>query len=406
MSLAGEGALAAAPAASRSDEPPRANPLLVLIVAGMALAVIAGGFVTVAPNRILSGKPVSLWLAVEPQWSLMLATLAVALGGLAFGRRTAAVDGMVAALAAALLVGVLAAAGHAAALVTEASGTMARTSFGLSFWVVLAGAAFALTDAVGRAAPNPLVQFLIAAAVLAVVAVLASFGIFDQLSLVREFFTRRAMFFAEVGTHVALVLGALVVTLPAGAALGAFAFSRRRAASAVFGGLNLVQTIPSIALFGLLIGPLTALAAAFPLLKALGIGGIGAAPAIIALSLYGLLPVARGVFVGLESVPVAAVEAARGMGMTERQILWQVAVPLALPVLLTALRLVVIQLIGLTVVAALIGAGGLGAFIFLGLGQTATDLILLGALSSIGLALVADLALRTVGGLTASGGRP
>jgi len=93
-------------------------------------------------------------------------------------------------------------------------------------------------------------------------------------------------------------------------------------------------------------------------------------------------------------VPADLLEAARGMGMTAGQSLIHVTLPLALPILLAGLRIVVVQLIGLAVVAALIGAGGFGSFVFLGLGQTATDLVLLGALSAIAIAVVADLALR------------
>ena len=158
--------------------------------------------------------------------------------------------------------------------------------------------------------------------------------------------------------------------------------------------MNLLQTVPSIALFGLLMVPLSALATGAPALGALGIGGVGPAPAIIALILYALLPVARSTLAGLAAVPPAAVDAARGMGMTARQVFWQVEVPLALPVLLAGLRIVTVQTIGLAVVAALIGAGGLGSFVFEGLGQFATDLVLLGAVPAILLALSVDFLLR------------
>src|SRR5438128_2590326 len=164
----------------------------------------------------------------------------------------------------------------------------------------------------------------------------------------------------------------------------------------LFAALNLLQTIPSIALFGLLIVPLSALAAAVPPLAAIGIGGIGVAPAIIALVLYALLPVVRNTAVGLAGVDRAVIEAGRGMGLTSRQIFLQVELPLALPVLLAGLRIVTVQAIGLAVVAALIGAGGLGTFVFEGLGQYAVDLVLLGALPAILLALAADFILQIV----------
>ena len=127
-----------------------------------------------------------------------------------------------------------------------------------------------------------------------------------------------------------------------------------------------------------------AVTAAVPQLAAYGIGGIGVTPAIIALVLYALLPVVRNTSAGLAGVDTAAIEAGRGMGLTRRQIFWQLELPLALPVLLA----------GLAVVAALIGAGGLGTFVFEGLGQYAVDLVLLGALPAIFLALAADFVLQ------------
>ena len=160
--------------------------------------------------------------------------------------------------------------------------------------------------------------------------------------------------------------------------------------------LNVLQTIPSIALFGLLIVPLAALATAVPALAAIGVGGIGVAPAIVALVLYALFPVVRNTAAGLAGVDAAVIEAGRGMGLTPRQIFRQVELPLALPVLLAGLRIVTVQAIGLAVVAALIGAGGLGTFVFEGLGQYAVDLVLLGALPAIFLALAADFILQTL----------
>ncbi|HEX3885164.1 MAG TPA: ABC transporter permease, partial [Stellaceae bacterium] len=162
------------------------------------------------------------------------------------------------------------------------------------------------------------------------------------------------------------------------------ALRRERWRGPVFATLNLLQTVPSIALFALLIAPLSAL----------GLGGIGPVPAVIALVLYALLPVARNTATGLGGIDPAVADAARGMGMTGRQILWRVEMPLAAPVLLAGLRIVTVQTIGLTVVAALIGAGGLGSFVFEGLGEDAADLVLLGALPAILLALAADFVLQ------------
>jgi osmoprotectant transport system permease protein len=165
----------------------------------------------------------------------------------------------------------------------------------------------------------------------------------------------------------------------------------------LFAVLNIIQTVPSIALFALLIAPLGALAA---LLPTLGLKGIGLLPAAIALTLYALLPIVHGTASGLAQVPASAVEAATGIGMTRRQTFWRVRVPLALPVLLSGLRVTTVQVIGLAVVAALIGAGGFGALVFQGLSSSALDLVLLGVLPVLALAMAADAALGLLGAAT------
>ncbi|GLK85591.1 osmoprotectant uptake system permease [Ancylobacter defluvii] len=381
----------------------RSNPLLVLIVGGIAAAAMSLGFVSVAPNRILSGKPVALWSAVDPGVTALLVALIVGLGVSAVLRFGVWRDRFTAIIAAMTLLTTITAAGQAASLVAQASGPIARTSLGPAFWIIAAGSGFALADAMARLTRNMFVQMVVVAIVGGAIALLAASGALSDLSLAREFANRREAYGSELLRHLVLVGGALAGALPIGSLLGYVAFRRPKWRKALFAILNLIQTVPSIAIFGLLIGPLSALSAWLPLLRTLGIGGIGAAPAIIALTLYGLLPVARGVFTGLASTPPSVLDAARGMGFDERQILWRVSIPLALPILVTSLRLVVVQLTGLAVVAALIGAGGLGAFIFQGLGQTATDLILLGALSAIALALAADLLLRSLAAAVTTG---
>jgi len=132
------------------------------------------------------------------------------------------------------------------------------------------------------------------------------------------------------------------------------------------------------------------LAQAFPALGALGVSGTGLAPALIALTLYALLPLVRGVVAGLGQVPDAVRESARGVGMSAWQRLWHVDVPLALPVWLRSLRVVAVQTVGMAVVAALIGAGGFGALFFQGLLSSALDLVLLGVIPVVALAVVLD----------------
>ncbi len=126
-----------------------------------------------------------------------------------------------------------------------------------------------------------------------------------------------------------------------------------------------------------------------PLAAALGIRGIGVAPALVALFLYALLPVVANTVIGLGQVSPAVVDAARGMGLTDRQLLTEIELPLAFPVILTGIRIVLVQSIGLVTVAALIGGGGFGTFVFQGIGQTAMDLVLLGAVPTVALAFAA-----------------
>lgn len=177
--------------------------------------------------------------------------------------------------------------------------------------------------------------------------------------------------------HVALVgiatLVAVAIGLPAGIALT----RQPRASGLVLGITSILQTIPSLALFGFLI-PL-------PLL-----GGIGARTAIVALVVYALLPIVRNTFTGIRGVDPAVREAARGMGMTDRQLLWRVELPLAAGVMLAGIRVAVVTSVGTATIAAAIGAGGLGSYIFRGVATVDNTLILAGALPAALLALALD----------------
>jgi osmoprotectant transport system permease protein len=370
------------------------NLVLPLLIIAAAIGAVGCGFVDLAPNRLVSGRPVMLGDAAGAGFIAALAACGAILLAIGLAPQRRLLTYLAAAFAGAALVIVLAAAGHAAAILGEGAPPAARVSLGAGFWIVLSGVALAFVDALQRAGVGAAVQLLVAALAAAVFVVLAETGLFDALSLAREFATRREIFVSAAVRHIVLVAAAVGPAVLLGVPLGLAALRQKRFEQPLFAVLNLLQTIPSIALFGLLLIPLSALAKAVPGLAALGIGGIGPAPAIIALVLYALLPVARNTLAGIGGVSPVAIDAARGMGMTRGQLFRQVELPLALPVLIAGLRIVTVQAIGLAVVAALIGAGGLGSFVFDGLGQYATDLVLLGALPAIVLALAADLLLR------------
>jgi osmoprotectant transport system permease protein len=301
---------------------------------------------------------------------------------------------VVAVFSAALLLVVLAAAGRAAMNLARPARPAARISLGPAFWILVGCAVLALGDALQRLRAGVTAQLAVVAGIASSLALLAASGAFDALSLAREFATRRQLFADAVLRHMILVGASVGIAVVIGFPLGVAAARQPKLQNPVFAALNLLQTVPSIALFGLLLVPLSALAAAAPRLAELGVGGIGVTPAVIALVLYALLPIVRNTSVGFTGVDSAAVEAGRGMGMSRGQIFREIELPLSLPVLLAGLRIVTVQTIGLVVVAALIGAGGLGTFVFEGLGQYAVDLVLLGALPAIFLALAADFILQ------------
>jgi osmoprotectant transport system permease protein len=190
----------------------------------------------------------------------------------------------------------------------------------------------------------------------------------------------RGEVFDRTVEHIGLVGASMAIALIIGLPLGVALVRRLALQRWVLGAANIVQTIPSLALFGFLI-PVP------------WIGGVGASTAIVALSLYALLPILRNTCTGIAEVDPAVVESARGMGMTPRQVLWQVQLPLAAPVMLAGIRVATVISIGVTTIAAAIGAGGLGVFIFRGVAMVNNQVILAGAIPAAMLAIAADLAL-------------
>lgn len=177
--------------------------------------------------------------------------------------------------------------------------------------------------------------------------------------------------------HLFLVGISTGVALAVGVPLGILLTRRPSLSTPVLGLANVFQTIPSLALFGILIP--------IPL-----IGGIGARTAIVALVLYALLPIIRNTYAGIEGIDPAVKEAGRGMGMTDRQLLFMVEIPLAFGVILAGIRIATVIGVGVATIAAAIGAGGLGVYIFRGVAMVNNTLILAGAIPAALIALGAD----------------
>jgi osmoprotectant transport system permease protein len=197
------------------------------------------------------------------------------------------------------------------------------------------------------------------------------------------FLTHRSEILEATLDHVGLVLIAMFIAVAIGVPLGMFIVQRPALRSVFLAIASVFQTIPSLALFGFLIP--------IPL-----IGGIGRRTAIVALVLYALLPILRNTYVGLTSIDPAVLEAAEAMGMTNTQILTRVRLPLALGFILAGIRTATVITIGVATIAAAIGAGGLGTFIFRGVAMVSDAVILAGAIPAALLALLADLFLALV----------
>ncbi|HCT6786470.1 TPA: ABC transporter permease, partial [Klebsiella pneumoniae] len=280
--------------------------------------------------------------------------------------------------------------GQAALELSRHGSPLARTSPGSGLWLSLALCLLLASEAIRHLTVRPLWRWLLNAQVWLLPIILLAIGALDQLSLLKEYANRQEVFDDALRQHLLLLFGTLLPGLLIGLPLGVWLWRRPRWQAPAFTALNVIQTIPSVALFGLLIAPLAGLARYFPTLGELGVSGTGVAPALIALTLYALLPLVRGVVTGLQQVPQDALESATAMGMSAGQRFRQVQLPLAMPVLLRSLRVVSVQTVGMAVVAALIGAGGFGALVFQGLLSSALDLVLLGVVPTIALAVVVD----------------
>lgn len=183
------------------------------------------------------------------------------------------------------------------------------------------------------------------------------------------------------GEHLILVAIAMTVAIAVGIPVGVYITRNPKIAPPILGVANAIQTIPSLAIFGFLIS--------VPFL-----GGIGKNPAIFALTLYALLPIIRNTYIGINSINPAIKEAGTGMGMTDEQLLLQVEIPLALPVILAGVRVATVISVGIATIAAAIGGGGLGVFIFRGISTVNNELILAGAIPAALIALSADFGLE------------
>lgn len=359
--------------------------------AALGWAALLLPFVQYKPNRIVLGQGYGLAEALPPGsgWSL---TSLLACGLLVGALRAPPAWVRLAAALAGLLLSVLA-LGLTAWHLDPDINSISRIAPASGFWLLVTALALMSADTLAQLRPSVSTRWLLLLGTMAGVFMILASGWLDGISVMREYQARSDLFWSEALRHIILAFGALSSALLVGIPLGISIYELPRLRQSVFGILNSLQTIPSLALFGIMIPIFSWIAASFPGAARIGIAGIGIFPALVALFLYSLLPIVSNTAVGLTGVDPSTRDAAYGIGMTRGQVLIKILLPLATPVILAAVRITLVQNIGLAVIAGLIGGGGFGTFVFQGLNQTAMDLILVGAIPTIALAIVADTAL-------------
>ncbi|UCB44398.1 MAG: ABC transporter permease [Spirochaetota bacterium] len=364
-----------------------------VLFSGIILGLLSFGlkFIVFKENRLVRGDGLYLWHVLSPyELFLFIAPWILIITFMLLSQKRDVAWGITGLLANIVILLVFLFIGQSGTRLITGDFPYARISIGAGAWLFLLAAYIIIVSSLKHLRSRKLFIFFVSSLGFIVLVIFAALGLLEEISILKEYATRKGRFLNEFGRHLVLagtsVLFAVVIGIP----FGLLAFRRKLFSKPLFVFVNSVQTIPSLALFGIMIAPLAILSQRYPLLRELGIKGVGGAPAIIALTLYALLPITRNTYTSLEILDPSVIESARGMGMSKIQILFNVEIPLSIPVVLGGVRISLVQAIGNTTVAALIGAGGFGVFVFQGLGQAVPDLILLGALPVIALAIAID----------------
>lgn len=378
------------------------------VVGGLVGALVLGLAPTVSfrPNRIVEGESASAIDALGTAgWvALLLMFLAAALAWpLRRSHRALGLSGVLRGLLAtgALLL-LLAQSGRVASAFASGQSPAARTSFGWGFYVFIF-ALFLVYHAASTDIPSRYARVFIGFAPLVGVVILAWLGVLSELGIVREWSLTRSDFVPQLGRHLFYALGATIGAIVFGVPLGIWASRGKRAEAAIIGALSVGQVLPVLAFVGIMIPILGALSTRVSLLGALGISGIGWAPVMVVLFIYALFPVTRNTLVAIHQLEPGVLDAAEGMGMSRWRSLREVELPLAFPVVLAGIRIALVQSTAGAIIAAFVGGGGLGTIVFMGLEQTSMDLVLVGVIPIVALALFFDVVLRGAERLSAFG---
>lgn len=354
-------------------------------------------FTTLAANRLRTGAGVSLLDSLSLGWSaLLLASWGLmALLSVIPSREKARSIGR-GVLAAALVPGTVALCEVAALRLLPGQGSFGRVSVGVGAWISAIAAYAVVLSARREVGMGSATGLALTASIPVAFVLLLATGALSDLGMLKEYANVSDSFWVYVRNTIVYSAAALGAATVLGFGLGSLAFTARRFEKPVFAAVSVFQTIPGLAMIGLLFAPIAWVRQHVPLAESLGIGGLGWAPVVVALTLYALLAITRNTYAGLSGVPEEAVDAARAMGMTARQLMWRIRLPLALPVLFSGERTAAVQIIGNSSLGAFVAAFTLGTLIFGGMSQQALDLTMLGSVAVVLLAIVADELLRVV----------
>lgn len=351
------------------------------------IGLILGRYMMIRPNRIENGALLNFINALESTAVLFGAVFVVMLIVI-YMIRTDRTDkkwlllpSVILTFAVFILATGLSASHHIVGM-----GSSARASLGSSFWLMFAGFLLLMLHAI-KVNPRPqLARFIFLISVILIIGLGYSSGLLKDISILKELNSKSDRIWDEMVRHLQLAVYSTLTGLVLSLSLAYRAYRNPIWENSIKTFVNIAQVIPTLSFLGLIMIPLTALSNSFPWLKTIGISGIGFFPAYIVLTMYTLLPMTNNILAGLKSINKDILQAAAGMGMSRKQQLFQVELPLSTPAIYSGFRTALVQAVGNTILAGLVGGGGIGSILFLGLAQSAPDLVVISALLVVSIA--------------------
>lgn len=353
-------------------------------------------FIVVRPNRIENGYDIDLMNAIKGD-SLLMALLLLMIVLISLSYRLYYSKKINKLMLMFMYLGIFGMCfflnGKIASSVLVSVGASGRASLGIGAWSIIASVILLMwqfTNGQGY------YKLWILIGSVSIVLGLYSLEWLIDISLVRELSQKSDRIVGEIVRHMQLTFAAVISGMCLSLIMSYGAYRNPRIERMVAGIASFAQVVPTLSLLGLLMIPLVYLSTQYPLLRQLGISGIGFFPAYIVLTLYTLLPIINNTLAGFNSIPEHVIEAATGMGMSHRQVLWRIQLPMAFPSIFIGFRIALVQTVGNCTLAGLVGGGGIGTILFLGLAQSAPDLVLVASLLIVLIAVIFEVILSSI----------